>query len=287
MPPAAQTIRLKADEVQRRLTTRSLGRSLHLFDEITSTNDAALTLASAKAADGTAVLAEGQTAGKGRLGRRWDSPPHLNIYCSVILNTFQFSRNPSWMPLVTGLALSEAIQESCAVRLALKWPNDLLCRGKKIGGVLCESSSQGQENLTCVVGFGINVNGRGEDFPDDLRSIATSIHQETQKFFDRNTLVADVFNRLENWYDAVKSGQFERIRKSYTEACATLGRDVRVSCTDGTTIQGTALDVGRDGALLVSTGRRNRPFEAQGGHFAAQGRSHIVEIRAADVQHLR
>ena len=287
MPPAAHAIRLKADEVQRRLTTQSLGRSLHLFDEIASTNDAALTLASAKAADGTAVLAEGQTAGKGRLGRRWDSPPHLNIYCSVILNTFQFSRNPSWMPLVTGLALSEAIQESCAVRLALKWPNDLLCRGKKIGGVLCESSSQGQKNLTCVVGFGINVNGRGEDFPDDLRSIATSLHQETQKFFDRNTLVADVFNRLENWYDAVKSGQFERIRKSYTEACATLGRDVRVSCTDGTTIQGTALDVGRDGALLVSTGQRNRPFEAQERPFAAQGRSHIVEIRAADVQHLR
>ena len=280
MPPAAHAIRLQTDDVQRRLTTRSLGRSLHMFDEIASTNDVALTLASAKAADGTAVLAERQTAGKGRLGRRWDSPPHLNIYCSVILNTFQFSRNPSWMPLVTGLALSEAIQESCAVRLALKWPNDLLCRGKKIGGVLCESSSQGQENLTCVVGFGINVNGRGKDFPDELRSIATSLHQETQKFFDRNTLVADVFNRLENWYDAVESGQFERIRKSYTEACATLGRDVQVSCMDGTTIQGTALDVGRDGALLISTERRNRPF-------ATQGKPSIVEIRAADVQHLR
>ena len=280
MPPAAHAIRLQTDDLQRRLTTRSLGRSLHMFDEIASTNDVALTLASAKAADGTAVLAERQTAGKGRLGRRWDSPPHLNIYCSVILNTFQFSRNPSWMPLVTGLALSEAIQESCAVRLALKWPNDLLCRGKKIGGVLCESSSQGQENLTCVVGFGINVNGRGKDFPDELRSIATSLHQETQKFFDRNTLVADVFNRLENWYDAVESGQFERIRKSYTEACATLGRDVQVSCMDGTTIQGTALDVGRDGALLISTERRNRPF-------ATQGKPSIVEIRAADVQHLR
>lgn len=280
MPPAAHAIRLKTDDVQRRLTTRSLGRSLHLFDEIASTNDAALTLASAKAADGTAVLAERQTAGKGRSGRRWDSPPHLNIYCSVILNTFQFSRNPSWMPLVTGLALSEAIQESCAVRLALKWPNDLLCRGKKIGGVLCESSSQGQENLTCVVGFGINVNGQGEDFPDELRSSATSLHQETQKFFDRNALVADVFNRLENWYHAVESGQFERIRQSYTEACATLGRDVRVSCMDGTTIQGTALSVGQDGALLVSTGRRGRPFEAQGG-------TRVVEIRAADVQHLR
>ena len=280
MPPAAHAIRLQTDDVQRRLTTRSLGRSLHMFDEIASTNDVALTLASAKAADGTAVLAERQTAGKGRLGRRWDSPPHLNIYCSVILNTFQFSRNPSWMPLVTGLALSEAIQESCAVRLALKWPNDLLCRGKKIGGVLCESSSQGHENLTCVVGFGINVNGRGKDFPDELRSIATSLHQETQKFFDRNTLVADVFNRLENWYDAVESGQFERIRKSYTEACATLGRDVQVSCMDGTTIQGTALDVGRDGALLISTERQDRPF-------ATQGRPSIVEIRAADVQHLR
>lgn len=269
MPAPAHAIRLRTDDIQRRLTTRSLARSLHLFDDIASTNDTAFTLARAGAANGTTVLAEHQTAGKGRLGRQWISPPHLNIYASVVLTNLQFSQNLSWMPLVTGLALAESLHESCAVDIALKWPNDLLCAGKKLGGVLCESSSQGPASVRCVVGFGINVNGRIEDFPEALRAGATSLHQETQQFFDRNILIADMFNRLESWYDDVESGRFDRIRQAYAEACATLGRDVQVTCMDGTTIQGTATAIGQDGALLVSTVRQT------------------VEIRAADVQHLR
>ena len=128
-----QSVPLKAETIRHRLTTRRLGRSLHLFEELASTNATAFTLAGSGATHGTAVLAETQTAGKGRLGRHWISPPHLNLYCSVILKEPTISRHVSWIPLVTGLALAEATRRYCDIEISLKWPNDLLYVEKKSG----------------------------------------------------------------------------------------------------------------------------------------------------------
>ena len=255
------------------MTTRSLGRPLHLFAELASTNTTAFALADSGAPHGTAVLAETQTAGKGRLGRQWTSPPHLNIYCSLILKDPKLSRHVSWIPLVTGLALAEATRRSCNIEISLKWPNDLLCVDKKIGGILCESSSHGSRISTCVVGFGVNVNCRETDFSEDLRALATSCYQVTRRSHDRNDLIAAMFNQLESWYDCVISEQFERVRKSYEASCVTLGREVEIACQAGQTIRGTAANIGQDGALLVSTMR--------------EGKSHTLEIRSGDVHHLR
>ena len=268
-----QSTRLEAETIRQRLTTRRLGRPLHLFEELASTNATAFTLAGSGTAHGTAILAEAQTAGKGRLGRHWNSPPYLNIYCSLILKDPNFSRHVSWLPLVTGLALAEATRGFCGIQISLKWPNDLLCVGKKIGGILCESSSQGSQVSTCVVGFGVNVNCRETDFPEELRALATSCHQATRRFHDRNGLIADMFNRLESWYDCVEAERFEHVRQSYASSCATLGRKVEISCVGGETIRGTAIDIGKDGSLLVSTMR--------------EGKSHTLEIRSGDVHHLR
>ena len=268
-----QSPRLKAGTIQQRLATRSLGRPLHLFEELASTNTTAFTLAGSGATHGTAVLAETQTAGKGRLGRHWISPPHLNIYCSLILRNPKLSRHASWIPLVTGLALAEATRRACGIEVSLKWPNDLLCLGKKIGGILCESSSHGSRVSTCVVGFGVNVNCRETDFPEEFRALATSCNQLTGQCHDRNSLISDMFNRLESWYDCVEAERFEQVRQSYAASCATLGREVEISCVAGETIHGTAIDIGKDGALLVSAVREGKP--------------HTLEIRAGDVQHLR
>ena len=264
---------LEAASIQQRLATRSLGRPLHLFAELASTTTTALTLADSGATHGTAILAEVQTAGKGRLGRQWISPPHLNIYCSLILKDPKLSRYASWIPLVTGLALAEATQRACGIGISLKWPNDLLYVEKKIGGILCESASQGSQVSTCVVGFGLNVNCRETDFPEELRSLVTSCHQATRQFHDRNGLIADIFNQLENWYDCVEAERFEHVRTSYETACVTLGREVEIACLSGQTIRGTATNIGNDGALLVSTMR--------------EGKSHTLEIRSGDVHHLR
>ncbi len=264
---------LNTETIQQRLTTRNLGRPLHLFEELASTNVTAFTLANAGAAHGTAILAEAQTAGKGRLGRHWVSPPGLNIYCSLILKNPKISRHMSWIPLVTGLALSEATRQSCGIEVLLKWPNDLLYAEKKIGGILCESSSHGPQFSTCVVGFGMNINCRETDFPEELRSLATSCYHATRQDYDRNVLIPAMFNHLENWYDRVETGQFEYIRKSYTASCATLGREVQVSSLAGQPIHGTATDIGKDGALLVSIVQKGQP--------------HTLEIRSGDVHHLR
>ncbi len=264
---STQASRLESEAIRRQLTTRSLGRRLHLFEELASTNVTALTMAGADAAHGTAILAEAQTAGKGRWGRPWISPPHLNLSCSLILNDPDVSRHVSWIPLVTGLALAEALRRSCSIEIALKWPNDLLYAERKIGGILCESSSHGSRFSTCVVGFGVNVNSREADFPEELRAIATSCYQATRRWHDRNSLLADMFNRLESWYDDVKSGRFERVRQSYAASCTTLGREVEILADP--TIYGTAVDIGKDGTLLVATGGQT------------------LEIRSGDVRHLR
>ena len=273
MSTPTPSVRLETEIIRKRLTTRQLGRSLHVFEKVASTNATAFSLANSGATHGTAVLAEAQTAGKGRLGRHWISPTHLNIYCSLILNNPNISRHLSWIPLVTGLALVEATQHSCGIELSLKWPNDLVCLDKKIGGILCESSSHSSQVSTCVVGFGINVNCRETDFPEELRALATSCRQVTRQRHDRNRLIADMFNQLESWYDCVEAEQFEHVRQAYAASCATLGREVEISCVAGETIRGTAIDIAKDGALLVSASR--------------QGKVHTLEIRAGDVQHLR
>ena len=268
-----QSPRLETEPIQQRLTTRSLGRPLHLFEELASTNTTAFTLANSGATHGTAILVEAQTAGKGRFGRQWISPPGLNVCCSLILKNPKISRHMSWIPLVTGLALSDATRQFCGIGLSLKWPNDLLYVEKKIGGVLCESLSQGSQVPTCIVGFGINVNSQETDFPDELRALATSCHQATRQFYDRNCLIAAMFNRLESWYDCVEAERFDHIRKSYAAACATLGREVQISYVGGQTVHGTATDIGKDGTLVVTTDQKGQP--------------HVVEIRSGDVRHLR
>ena len=269
----APFIPLRTEDVQRGLTTRHLGRPLHLFASLASTNTMAFTLARSGAGHGTTVLAESQTAGAGRLGRQWVSPPHRNLACSVILATPALLDHASWIPLVTGLALQEATQQAAGLTLSLKWPNDLLFGDKKAGGVLCERAGHGSSFHVCVMGFGINVNSRGTDFPHALRALTTSLYEETQHHHDRNALLATMLNRLEYWYDHMESGRFDIIRQAYAASCGTLGRDVRVSCLDGQSIQGTAIDIGRDGALLVST--------------THGGQSRTVTIRSADVEHLR
>ncbi|MDD9859488.1 MAG: biotin--[acetyl-CoA-carboxylase] ligase [Nitrospira sp.] len=269
----ADFIPLRITDVQRGLTTRHLGRPLHLFDALASTSATAFTLARSGAGHGTAVLAESQTAGVGRQSRPWVSPPRRNLACSVILSTPALLAHVSWIPLVTGLALIEAAHQASGLALSLKWPNDLLCADKKTGGVLCESASHGARLPVCVMGFGINVNARLMDFPLPLRSLVTSLREETQRDHDRNALLAAVLNRLEYWYDLMESGPFDPIRQAYAASCGTLGRDVRVTCVNGQPVRGTAVDIDSDGALLVTTRQGNHP--------------RTVAIRSADVDHLR
>jgi BirA family biotin operon repressor/biotin-[acetyl-CoA-carboxylase] ligase len=266
------------------LCTKTLGRSLHILDETPSTNSAALALALDGALDGTVVVADSQTCGRGRLGRQWYSPPGKNLYCSIILRRAispdQVSRWLSWAPLLSAIAVSRAIQVISGLRPSLKWPNDILMEQRKIGGLLCESSGTGTPNAFVIVGIGLNVNMWRDAFPDDLRDLATSLAAEAGRPFDRAVLLATLLSELELRYEAFLSGAVSDIQYEYALRCATLGQRVRVEMTNGEfgeCIEGQAVSIGDDGSLQVIANNVGDPFT----------RGTPVAIRAGDIVHVR
>ncbi|MDF0675240.1 MAG: biotin--[acetyl-CoA-carboxylase] ligase [Nitrospira sp.] len=272
---------LNIDSIRSTLATTSLGHVLYLHQDLPSTNTEAASLVRAGAPHGTVVIAESQSGGYGRHGRTWFSPPRLNIYCSVIVRgmgeNLSLSQWLSWVPLASALAVTEAVQQMAAVSLSLKWPNDLLLHERKVGGILCESSFATTNDPVVVIGIGLNVNVPPVSFPEDLRPIAASLIEASRGPIDRNRLIVQLLLELEHCLDELQSHGSVRLRQAYTTRCATLGRRVRVQFTNDRLIVGIAEALSPDGALQVKT---------LSSHSRSQPMS-LVEVRAADVMHLR
>ncbi len=241
---------LTLDAIRTYLTTRTLGRTIHILDETPSTNTVALALAQEGAVDGTVVLADHQTAGRGRLGRDWHSPPGGNLYCSVILRRPSGGEGRSdwlsWIPLIAGIAVVRAVRNLTRLGPALKWPNDILVGEKKVGGVLCESQGTNQANAFIVLGIGINVNTDPHGFPDELREQATSLAAHASAPIDRAKLLAGLLRELETGWDELCAGKQADLARDYSDLCSTLGRRVRVTLAGGAIVEGRALCIGRD-----------------------------------------
>lgn len=273
------SIPLNVDDIHRTLTTTSLGRSLHLYQELPSTNKQAMTLAQSGAPHGTVVLAESQSAGRGRQGRTWFSPPGVNLYCSVLVRgsgaTLALSEWLPWVPLVSAVAVAESVFQTTSIPLSLKWPNDLLLSTRKVGGILCESLLTTDPDPAIVIGIGLNVNVPHASLPDDLQSIAASLSDMARTPIDRNLLMAQLLLELEQCLDELRARGTSRLRQAYSTRCVTLGRSVRALFPQGREVTGTAESLSGDGALQL------RPF-SPGEHPAP-----LMEIRAADIIHLR
>lgn len=272
---------LSLDRIRSTLATELLGQILYLHHDLPSTNTEAAALARAGAPHGTVVIAERQSSGYGRHGRAWFSPPGLNIYCSIIVrgmgNNLSLAQWLSWVPLVSALAATEAIQQTAAVSLLLKWPNDLLLHERKVGGILCESSVATINDPVVVIGIGLNVNVPPLSFPEELQPIAASLMEASRRPIDRNRLIAQLLLELEQCLGELRSSGSVRLRQAYTARCATLGRHVRVLFTNDHPIVGIAEALSADGALQVRTvppHPRSQPMP-------------LVDVRAADVIHLR
>ena len=277
MAASTNTQDLTPEAVRAVLRTQRLGRTLHIMDHTPSTNTAALALAQKGAEDGTVVVAERQTAGRGRLGRRWYSPPGENLYCSVILRkapaTERLSEWLSWVPLISAVAAARAVQAVTGLQPSLKWPNDILIGQRKLGGLLCESSGSQKHGTLVVVGIGINVNARRESFPVDLREVATSLASEAGRSFDRGILLAALLSELESRHLALLSGKPADYVNEYSTLCSTLGRQVRVNLAGGNNVEGRADSIAPDGSLrIIEAGTQS------GG---------AREVRTGDVIHLR
>lgn len=259
--------RLTALELRPLLNTHDLGQVLHHFEVISSTNDHARELAEEGADHGEVVIAESQTGGRGRRGRPWISPPRLNAYFSAILRPDLPPARAPELTLLASVAICDALRQA-DVPAVIKWPNDVLVGERKIAGILTELASEPERVRWAVVGIGVNVNAAVEDFPPELREIATSVLIERGSPAPRALFVAACLTALEDWLDRHAEEGFEPVRLAWRERTATLGRDVTVK-TEGRDLVGRAEDVDETGALLVRTGAR------------------LERILAGDVVHLR
>jgi BirA family biotin operon repressor/biotin-[acetyl-CoA-carboxylase] ligase len=226
-----------------------LWRQIRVVEVTGSTNADLLAEAVAGAGAGRVLVAEEQTAGRGRLGRGWVSPPRAALTFSVLLRPHDLPpARRAWIPLLAGVAVAAALRGYAAVDACLKWPNDVLVGGAKLAGILAE-----QHRDAVVVGVGINVTLRREDLPVPA---ATSLLLENAAGLDRAELLGAVLRELERWYlaeaaarDADESG----LRAEYLRRCATIGQQVRVELPDGRSLAGVAADVDSGGRLVVRT----------------------------------
>ncbi|HEU5202079.1 MAG TPA: biotin--[acetyl-CoA-carboxylase] ligase [Nitrospira sp.] len=272
---------LSLQAIQHCLATQALGRRIELRDQIGSTNREAVLLAQAGVEHGTVVLADSQSEGRGRLSRLWFSPPGVNLYCSIVIRTAisadRHSEWLSWLPLTTALAAAEAIETVAATRVAVKWPNDLLIAGRKIGGILCESGTNPRSGPFQVIGIGLNINGERNDFPDELRETATTIRHEAGSFIDRNRLLAQLLYELEACLDEYAQRGFERLALAYGRRCSTIGKTVKATLADGKELVGLAEAIGKDGSLTL----------VQRAVSGDERAPKVQQLRAADIVHLR
>lgn len=246
--------RLGALEVKPLLGTHDLGQTLHCLEETESTSDLAKGLAEQGAAHGEVVIAERQTAGRGRRGRGWESPPRLNLYLSVVLRPDLPPQRAPELTLVAAVAVCDACRQA-GVDAGIKWPNDVLAGDRKVAGILTELAAEPDAVHWVVLGIGVNLNAGAEDFPPELRGLATSLRLERGEPVPRALFAAALLGQLEHWLDRHAEEGFPAIRDAWRERSATLGREVRVE-VEGGELDGVAEDLDETGALLVRCGDR-------------------------------
>jgi BirA family biotin operon repressor/biotin-[acetyl-CoA-carboxylase] ligase len=235
-----------------------IGHRVHWLDSTPSTNDVAARLAESGASEGTIVVADMQTAGRGRHGRVWFSPRGAGLYVSVIVRpeaTTATGENPaSLLTLASGVAIADAVRAVTGLPAEIKWPNDVLIGGRKLAGILAEGAVQGGALQFVVIGFGVNLQPAA--YPPELASRATSIEAETSRPADRALVLAEILAALGERYADLRAGRFDAILSAWRRLAVTLpGAHVEWDSPAGV-VRGRAHDIDRDGALLVKVDGR-------------------------------
>jgi len=243
---------LTPEEVSAGLTTRRLGRVIEYRETVGSTNDLAKDLARKGVPEGLLVLADQQTAGKGRLGRSWLTPPGAAIAMSLVLRPALPPHEAPRITLAAAVAVTEAVRDMTGLPAGIKWPNDVQLEGRKLCGILTEMEAELDRVAFVVLGIGVNVGLRREQMAPALRETATSLALEGAIGVRRAVLVQAILSRFEQAYDDLLAGRFPQVLSRWRSLSVTLGRPVRVHGLGGqVTLEGVAQDVDDDGALLV------------------------------------
>lgn len=264
--------RLYPEEILPKLKTRWLARSYEHLETTDSTNRVAFDRGRAGADAGTTIVAEAQSAGRGRLGRAFFSPAGTNLYASIVLRpTCSIAEAPTLI-LGAAVAVADTVAEFVGDPgiVAIKWPNDVQLRGRKTSGILMESSVEGTGIAFAVVGIGINLNVDPMDFPEAFRALATSLAGELGRPVDRAAFARRLFEQLEAVFDTHAQSGFEALRPRFEGYFRMAGEPVTVEALGGSRISGRARGIAADGALEI---------EVQSGARAGE----IVRVLAGDV----
>jgi BirA family biotin operon repressor/biotin-[acetyl-CoA-carboxylase] ligase len=239
-----------------------IGNKIHYFEEIDSTNNRAVSLAVDGAGEGEVVIADHQTAGKGRLRDRvWHSPPGSNLYTSIILRPAIQPAHAQVLTLVAGVALAELLSAYCPV--TLKWPNDILAGDKKISGILTEMKIRGGNIDFVVVGIGININMEPDDFKKELLDISTSLKMQISERVSRLELTAHLYGLLEKWYRLFIEEGFLPVRDRWMKYSDIIGKTIEVRDRD-VVQKGTCRGIDHNGLLLLGN-EKNRTIQILSG----------------------
>ena len=243
---------LNSERIQASLTTAFVGRPTYYRATIGSTMDEARRLAERDAPEGTVIVADEQTAGRGRMERQWFAPPGTCILCSILFRPDLAPVQGQWLTMLCAMAAADAVDQVTGLQVSLKWPNDLIVQAqqwKKLAGILTETGVTGNRLSYAVVGIGINVNVAPRDLPA-LAPDATSILAETGKETDRTVLLAALLAGVEARYTRLQAGTSPHAE--WAARLATLGRPVEASTFRGP-FAGIAESVDENGALLLRT----------------------------------
>lgn len=271
---------LQLDALESHLATRIVGRAPgyrnEIWDTIGSTNDRAADLAREGAPEGLIVAARQQTQGRGRQGRTWESPLDSGLYISFLLRPLLAPAQLPVVSLATGVAAARAIENVAGIKIGLKWVNDLIYGGRKLGGILTEMPTPSGVNgesmpPALVIGIGINLRAHLMHVPPELAHLVVHLDTACGQDVDTNMLAAALALEIERVYEQLLAGQQKALLQQWKHYAVTIGRDVRVTSGD-TTLEGTAVDIGDDGALIVVDEQKHR-------HVVYAG---AVSVRAAD-----
>ncbi|SHE72384.1 BirA family transcriptional regulator, biotin operon repressor / biotin-[acetyl-CoA-carboxylase] ligase [Thermoanaerobacter uzonensis DSM 18761] len=254
------------EEVSPYLTTDFIGKNYIHKLVIDSTNNLAKEIAS-NVPDGTVIIAEEQTAGRGRLGRSWISQKGCGIWMSIILKPNIQPQEAINLTQVAAISVVKAIEEVFHVESKIKWPNDIILNNKKVCGILTEMSSEIDKINYVIIGIGVNVNC--DNFPEELKGKATSLYLETNSKVDRKKLTASILNNLEFYYNAYLQKGFVYIRPICIEKSITIGRQIKVIANEGE-IEGKAVTIDNNGSLVVET-KEGKRLSIMSGDVSVRG----------------
>lgn len=239
------------EEIRNGLETEMLARQkIVCFKQTDSTNRQARVLADKGAPEGTLIVAETQSQGRGRKGRTWCSPEGTGLYLSLILRPAISPVQAPCMTLMTAVALGDALTGLLPLAIHIKWPNDILIKGRKLAGILTEIRTEMDRVDYIIVGVGLNVNTPLEVFPAEIEKIATSIRKETGASFPRVQLLQAFLVEFEKCYYSFKSNDFQSVMHRWKQYANIIGRRIRVDMIDRH-LEGKVMDVAQDGVLIL------------------------------------